>query len=180
MRSFRQVQVLGMLQAALQQQQHAETRCAPPHDVLAFLAQVRAAVLGVVRTAAAPDADTPAAQQLNGQRLKDVLRFALQAMRITARVADAAEAPTALAECWPRHELAATAEQLQRSERFAASTSLHGLLKEMLVVAERSAQRSDAPGSEPRAAKPEKRKAKDAGGEPPRKTASKPKKRAAT
>ena len=179
-RSFRQVQVLGMLQAALQQQQHAETRCAPPHDVLAFLAQVRAAVLGVVRAAAAPDADTPAAQQLNGQRLKDVLRFALQAMRITARVADAAEAPTALAECWPRHELAATAEQLQRSERFAASTSLHGLLKEMLVVAERSAQRTDAPGSEPRAAKPEKRKAKDTGGEPPRKTASKPKKRAAT
>ncbi|KAI3626217.1 hypothetical protein CBS9595_001578 [Malassezia furfur] len=132
-RAFRQVQALSMLQAVLQQQQQKDTRQASTDDVLAFMAQVREAVLDVVRAATTSDA-------LNSQRLKEVLRFTLQAIRITARIAaESDDAGATMAACWPLSVLQQTAETLQTSDRFQSSTSLHGLMKEMISVVSRTA-----------------------------------------
>lgn len=160
-RAFRQVQALSMLQAVLQQQQQKDTRQASTDDVLAFMTQVHEAVLDVVRAAMTSDA-------LNSQRLKEVLRFALQAIRITARIAaESDDAGATMAACWPLPVLQQTAESLQSSDRFQSSTSLHGLMKEMISVVSRTTTASAptkkraAPSSAgPKAAKKAAKKAK--------------------
>ncbi|WFC93747.1 DNA-directed DNA polymerase [Malassezia brasiliensis] len=132
-RAFRQVQALSMLQAVLQQQQQNDTRQASTDDVLTFMAQVREAVLAVVRAATTSDV-------LNSQRLKEVLRFTLHAIRITARIAaESDDTGTTMAACWPLPVLQQTAESLQTSDRFQSSTSLHGLMKEMISIVSRTA-----------------------------------------
>ena len=128
-RAFRQVQAFAMLQAMLQQQQREESRQAPLNKIFAFMSSVRRAVLETLEMAASDDSS---ASSLNAQRLKEVLRFALQAVRITARLAEG-DSAQALA-CWPPSELEAISAQMQASERFRESTSLHGLLKEMLAT----------------------------------------------
>ncbi|WFD02766.1 DNA-directed DNA polymerase [Malassezia obtusa] len=131
-RAFRQIQAISMLQAVLQQQQQKDMRQTNADEVLAFMTLVRDAVLEVVRSAISSDA-------LNAQRLKEVLRFALQASRITARVADSTnDAAAKMAKCWPLPTLQEAAESLQSSERFQSSTSLHGLMKEIISVVSRT------------------------------------------
>lgn len=167
-RAFRQMQALSMLQVVLQQQQQKDTRQASAEEVLAFLAEVRSMALDIVRAAATSDA-------LNAQRLKEVLRFALQAVRVTVRVADATDDSAAhVAQCWPLDELRGALEALQSAERFQSSTSLHGMLKEMTAVVSRATQTdASAPKPKKRAAPTEKAEAPPAA--PAKKTAKKAK-----
>lgn len=132
-RAFRQVQAFTMLQAVLQQQQHEETRQATPTQCLAFIKSVCEVVVETIHVAAAGDGS--ANSSLNAQRLKEVLRFALQAVRITVRVAD--NEAEAVRTAWSFDEVEGMATALQASERFKSSTSLHGLIKEMLAVLRR-------------------------------------------
>ncbi|WFD36038.1 DNA-directed DNA polymerase [Malassezia cuniculi] len=132
-RAFRQVQALHMLQAVLQQQQQENTRQASADQVLAFVADVRSAIVEIVQTAARSDDS-----QLNAQRLKEVLRFALQAVRIGARISQEASAD-ALVEALPPSAFASLSEDLSSSERFKNSTSLLGMLKEAQSIITRAA-----------------------------------------
>ena len=125
-RAFRQVQVFTMLQVLLQQQQHEDMRQADMEEILSFIEQVRTVVVGTVQAAVSLGDDN--AGSLNSQRLKDVLRFALQSVRITLRITDG-RASQAHA-CWPPAEVTNMLERLQQSERFKNSTSLHSILKE--------------------------------------------------
>lgn len=126
-RAFRQVQAFSMLQVLLQQQQHEDMRQASLEEILLFIEQVRAVVVDTVQAAAAQDDDSAAI--LNAQRLKDVLRFTLQSVRVTLRMVDG-QASRAHA-CWPPAEVSKMLECLQHSERFKSSTSLHSILKEV-------------------------------------------------
>ncbi|WFD27440.1 DNA-directed DNA polymerase [Malassezia nana] len=128
-RAFRQVQAFTMLQAVLQQQQHEETRQATPQACLAFTKSICAVVVATVQVAASSDAN---ATSLNAQRLKEVLRFSLQAVRITVRVAD--NEASLVHEVWPLADVEGMSTALQSSDRFKSSTSLQGLLTEMLAV----------------------------------------------
>lgn len=128
-RAFRQVQAFTMLQAVLQQQQHEETRQATPQTCLAFIKSICAVVVETVQVAASSDAN---ATSLNAQRLKEVLRFALQAVRITVRVAN--NEASIVHDVWPLADVEGMSTALQSSDRFKNSTSLQGLLKEMLAV----------------------------------------------
>ena len=130
--AFRQIQAFTMLQAVLQQQQHEETRQATPKACLAFIKSICAVVVEAVHVAASDDVS---ASSLNAQRLKEVLRFALQAVRITVRVAG--NEAKAVYMAWPLDDLEGMATALQSSTRFKSSTSLHGLIKEMLAVLRR-------------------------------------------
>ena len=125
-RAFRQVQVFTMLQVLLQQQQHEDMRQADMEEILSFIEQVRTVVVDTVQAAVSLGDDN--AGSLNSQRLKDVLRFALQSVRITLRITDG-RASQAHA-CWPPAEVTNMLERLQQSERFKNSTSLHSILKE--------------------------------------------------
>ena len=125
-RAFRQVQVFIMLQVLLQQQQHEDMRQADMEEILSFIEQVRTVVVDTVQAAVSLGDDN--AGSLNSQRLKDVLRFALQSVRITLRITDG-RASQAHA-CWPPAEVTNMLERLQQSERFKNSTSLHSILKE--------------------------------------------------
>ena len=125
-RAFRQVQVFTMLQVLLQQQQHEDMRQADMEQILSFIEQVRTVVVDTVQAAVSLGDDN--AGSLNSQRLKDVLRFALQSVRITLRITDG-RASQAHA-CWPPVEVTNMLERLQQSERFKNSTSLHSILKE--------------------------------------------------
>ena len=125
-RAFRQVQVFTMLQVLLQQQQHEDMRQANMVEILSFIEQVRAVVLETVQAAVAQGDDN--AGSLNSQRLKDVLRFILQSVRITLRITDGQTSQAHA--CWPPAELTNMLERLQQSERFKNSTSLHSILKE--------------------------------------------------
>lgn len=132
--AFRQMQALTMLQAVLQQQQHADSRQASVSDALAFVHSVRDVVFTTVRGAV--DGEDAS---LNAQRLKDVLRFALQAVRITSRIA---ENDAALVQAaWPVTEIEQLGTYLQDSERFRSSTSLHGMIKEMCAVVRRAGEK---------------------------------------
>ena len=135
-RAFRQVQAYTMLQAVLQQQQHPDTRQAPVQDVLSFIAQVRHVVAETVMAAAASTENDDGAATLNAQRLKDVLRFALQGVRMAVRISDGQA--TSVQACWPPDELEAILQALQSSERFKSSLSLHSIMKEMLSLIRRS------------------------------------------
>ncbi|WFD20036.1 DNA-directed DNA polymerase [Malassezia caprae] len=132
-RAFRQVQAFTMLQAVLQQQQHEETRQVTPEACLDFIKSVRAVVVETIHVAAS--GDVSAASSLNAQRLKEVLRFALQAVRITVRISD--NEADAVHMAWPMADVEGMATALQTSDRFKSSTSLHGLIKEMLAVLRR-------------------------------------------
>jgi len=77
--------------------------------------------------------------QLNAQRLKDVLRFILQVVRISVRVAQDASDNNALFKALPPSEFAALSEQLSASDRFKNSTSLLGMLQEAQRITTRSA-----------------------------------------
>ena len=125
-RAFRQVQVFTMLQVLLQQQQHEDMRQANMEEILSFIEHVRAVVLETVQAAVAQGDDN--AGSLNSQRLKDVLRFILQSVRITLRITDGQMSQAHA--CWPPAELTNMLERLQQSERFKNSTSLHSILKE--------------------------------------------------
>ena len=115
-----------MLQVLLQQQQHEDMRQANMEEILSFIEQVRAVVLETVQAAVAQGDDN--AGSLNSQRLKDVLRFILQSVRITLRITDGQMSQAHA--CWPPAELTNMLERLQQSERFMNSTSLHSILKE--------------------------------------------------
>lgn len=132
-RAFRQVQALHMLQAVLQQQQQENTRQANAEEVLRFMHEIRSAIVDVVHTAAASNDS-----QLNAQRLKEVLRFALQAARISARLSQDASSD-ALLSALPPSEFASLSEHLSSSERFKNSTSLLGMLKEVQSIVTRAA-----------------------------------------
>ncbi|WFD06863.1 DNA-directed DNA polymerase [Malassezia vespertilionis] len=133
-RTYRQVQDVNMLLVVLQQQCTAETRHASVPIILAFIAKVRDSILDTIRAAVEPTEES-----MNAQRLKEVLRFALQAVRITARIVSGEKDATGtMTSCWPPAALQDTLAQLQRSPRFSSSTSLHGLLKEMLAVVQRT------------------------------------------
>lgn len=129
-RAFRQVQAFNMLQVLLQQQQHEDMRQANMEEILSFIEQVRAVVVDTVQAAVAQNDDNGAT--LNAQRLKDVLRFSLQSVRITLRIVDG-QASQAHA-CWPPAAVTSMLERLQQAERFKSSTSLHSILKEMYTL----------------------------------------------
>lgn len=135
-RAFRQVQSFTMLQAVLQQQQHLETRQATPKACLAFIQSICAVVAETIHIAASDDVGT--ASTPNAQRLKEVLRFALQAVRITVRVAD--NEADAVHMAWPLADVESMATALQSSDRFKSSKSLHGLIKEILAVLQRAGE----------------------------------------
>lgn len=158
-RAFRQVQAYTMLQAVLQQQQHPDTRQASVQDVLSFIAQVRHVVGETVMAAASSAENDDSATSLNAQRLKDVLRFALQGVRMTVRISDGQA--TSVQACWPPDELEAILQALQSSERFKSSSSLHSIMKEMLSLIRRS---DPSPSSSGLPTK-QKRRASENGGE---------------
>ena len=158
-RAFRQVQAYTMLQAVLQQQQHPDTRQASVQDVLSFIAQVRHVVGETVMAAASSAENDDGATSLNAQRLKDVLRFALQGVRMTVRISDGQA--TSVQACWPPDELEAILQALQSSERFKSSSSLHSIMKEMLSLIRRS---DPSPSSSGLPTK-QKRRASENGGE---------------
>lgn len=132
-RAFRQVQMFTMLQAVLRQQQHEESRQASVSDGFTFITHVREAIFETVEAACAPQEGAAA---MNAQRLKDVLRFALQAVRITAHMTSGDGAQ--MHACWPSAELDAMLGRLQASERFKNSTSLHSIVKEMQALLRRA------------------------------------------
>ena len=148
-----------MLQAVLQQQQHPDTRQASVQDVLSFIAQVRHVVGETVMAAASSAENDDSATSLNAQRLKDVLRFALQGVRMTVRISDGQA--TSVQACWPPDELEAILQALQSSERFKSSSSLHSIMKEMLSLIRRS---DPSPSSSGLPTK-QKRRASENGGE---------------
>ena len=84
------------------------------------------AILATLTAAAAPDA--PAG--LRAERLKELLRFALAAVRLTRR-ADAA----LVERVWKPAKLAAAREALAASERFASSTGMLATLRQLEAVA---------------------------------------------
>lgn len=82
-------------------------------------------------SSATSDSDT----SLNSNRLKEVLKFALQAVRVTKRVAGSDEQ---LKKAWSPKKLSESAASLEASDRFKASTSLHGLFKQLLALIEKN------------------------------------------
>ncbi|WFC98442.1 DNA-directed DNA polymerase [Malassezia yamatoensis] len=131
-RAFRQIQALSMLQTVLQHQQREDSRQATLVEMFDFLKKVRQMVYELVHAAATSDA-------LNAQRLKDVLRFALQAVRVTLRVTeDTKSGAEKMAEVWPPAQWQDLMSTMQSSERFQNSTSLHGIIKEILAVITRA------------------------------------------
>ncbi|WFD42526.1 DNA-directed DNA polymerase [Malassezia psittaci] len=131
-RAFRQIQALAMLQTVLQQQQRQDSRQASPKEIFGFLEEVRQMAYELIHAAATSDA-------LNAQRLKDVLRFTLQSARVTSRVADDTKSGAEkIAKVWPAAQWQDLLSTVQSSERFQNSTSLHGMIKEILAVITRA------------------------------------------
>ena len=89
------------------------------------MASVRSATYAVL--ASASDATT--SSSLNASRLKDILKFALQAVRITSKLC--VKDLKAVVGIWDLPQLNALAEKLAKSERFGGSSSLHQLCKQL-------------------------------------------------
>jgi DNA polymerase phi len=125
--AFRLSQTLAMLQPVLTHATSAAPRDAKlARELAAFLPDVSGFVLATLTAAAAPDA--PAG--LRAERLKELLRFALAAVRLTRR-ADAA----LVERVWKPAKLAAAREALAASERFASSTGMLATLRQLEAVA---------------------------------------------
>ena len=91
-------------------------------------------VLSVFKAACTDDESSG----INANRLKDVLKFGMQALRITRRAAgvDAKDSDlTPVKKVWKTEKLLEADEMLKGSKRFSDSPSLRSLWKQLLALA---------------------------------------------
>lgn len=122
-RTFRQVQVMSMLQAVLTQ---IAQRAEKSGEVLAFVPEISNAFVSIVNDAC------ESSTGMTSNHVKDTIKFVLQAARISTKVGEAERVKSA----WKASKLQEAAEKLLASDKFKASTSIHDLMKQLLKVAQ--------------------------------------------
>lgn len=149
-KTYRQQQGMQMLQSLLTQSALAQ---GSQKNVLTFMPDVANLVFTLLPTSASSSPNGTGSLP-NAAHLKEVLKFALQAVRITKRVVPADDADgKATKSVWKPSKIREAMAALEKEERFKNSTSLQSLLKQMLVLVE---------GKSEEGKKDKKRKAKDA------------------
>ena len=125
--AFRQLQAMQMLQAMMTQL----AQLAEKEQIVEFIPDINKCICEIV-SSAATDADSP----FNANRLKESIKFVLQVARLSKRVVSSSDK---LRTTWKLNKLHDAADQLQSSERFKASTSIHALFKQLFAILEPSA-----------------------------------------
>ncbi|CAO1618292.1 unnamed protein product [Parajaminaea phylloscopi] len=134
---FRQQQAMQMLQTTVTQLAQSKS----PEDearLLKLLPDVAEAVFASLAAAASAPAKEAAGDNINANKLKELLKVALQAARVTRQV-NASGVKTV----WKPTKIREAADALGKSERFQQSTSLQGLLRQLLSVVEGGASSKD-------------------------------------
>ncbi|PWN19959.1 hypothetical protein BCV69DRAFT_283492 [Microstroma glucosiphilum] len=149
-KTYRQQQGMQMLQSLVSQSAQAQET---QKDVLVFMPDVANLVFTLLPTSTSSSPSSTGSLP-NAAHLKEVLKFALQAVRITKRVVFAEDVEgKATKSVWKPSKIREAMAALEKEERFKNSTSLQSLLKQMLVIVE---------GKSEEGKKDKKRKAKEA------------------
>lgn len=129
-KAYRQQQAMQMLQTVLSQVAQSGAADAV---LLKFLGEVANVLFSTLSTAASTTS-TAASNQVNANKLKDILKFALQAIRVTKRACH--DDLTKVQDIWKPSKISDVAQAFEKKEQFKASTSLQGLFKQMLAIVE--------------------------------------------
>ncbi|PWN26771.1 hypothetical protein BDZ90DRAFT_232882 [Jaminaea rosea] len=132
-KAFRQQQAFQMLLAVLNQAAGAVEL--KEQVVTKAMPEVATVVFSSIAFATASHS-TSSEGGASAGKVKELLKFALQAVRLTQRVSATTSSPEAVRSVWKPTKIRDALETMGQSEQFKQSTSLQGLLKQMLALVE--------------------------------------------
>lgn len=138
--AFRQLQAMQMLQTVLTQMAQRPEK----QEILGFVPDISRCFCEII-AAACTEQDS----SLKAQRVKEVIKFVSQIARVSRRIEPSADK---LQTLWKISALNEIAAQLQATERFKSSSSIHDLMKQLLNIISPQPQAPKAKKDKKRAA----------------------------
>lgn len=132
-KAFRQQQAMQMLSTVLNQlsQSKSVEDASRLSKLLPDVAEVVFSSLAAATTNASAENGKSSSDNVNANKLKEVLKLGLQAVRLSHKAS-----PSNVKAIWKPTKIKDFADGLSKSERFQQSTSLQGMLKQMISIVE--------------------------------------------